>query len=374
MPYKITSVIIFLIFVVFPPTSAKISDNEIYFRDKISLQEISKTKNKTDNKLNNATYATGSFNGFFDLVEIFSRYDLLQTQYPEYFIDREILGFTFENKPIAVWWFGNSESPHEILFTGMHHANEPSGMMVLTFFIEKLMETAASNPESTEALLLKNRKIAVIPCLNPDGYVLNILMGASWRKNRSLPDSNSHYHGVDLNRNYGPEEFWNSPFGYSATENNSDLYRGPFPFSEKETRAVKDLCESNSFNLALNYHSFGNFIIYPFSALARETSDSAYYRELTLALTKENRFLTGLDSSTVRYHCRGTSDDWMYQENENKNKIFAMTVEIGNYSDAKYPRPERMDTLCYQNYSMNMKALECAGYSTHIKTICSKIR
>jgi len=71
--------------------------------------------------------------------------------------------------------------------------------------------------------------------------------------------------GVDLNRNYG-YKFAESDLGSSSKPCDED-YRGPSPFSEPETQAVKLLVEkmAGSIKMAFNFHAFGNLFIHPFN-------------------------------------------------------------------------------------------------------------
>ena len=71
--------------------------------------------------------------------------------------------------------------------------------------------------------------------------------------------------GVDLNRNY---DFM---FGISDEGSSGDPcaedYRGPFPFSEPETQAIRDFVtqHQDDLSLAINFHAWGNLLIYPFN-------------------------------------------------------------------------------------------------------------
>jgi carboxypeptidase T len=71
--------------------------------------------------------------------------------------------------------------------------------------------------------------------------------------------------GVDLNRNYA-WNFGNDNNG-SSTDPCSEIYRGPFAFSEPETRAIKNLIDEkhSDIKVALNFHAFGNIFLHPFS-------------------------------------------------------------------------------------------------------------
>lgn len=70
--------------------------------------------------------------------------------------------------------------------------------------------------------------------------------------------------GVDANRNY--DFYWNT-----AGVNDSpcsDTYPGSKPFSEVETRVVRDILQENVHRMALyiSFHSFGSMILYPWGS------------------------------------------------------------------------------------------------------------
>lgn len=69
--------------------------------------------------------------------------------------------------------------------------------------------------------------------------------------------------GIDLNRNYSYK------FAYDNIGSNLDpcdeIYRGKYPFSEPETRAIKELVENNKVSTFINLHSYGNLWLEPFS-------------------------------------------------------------------------------------------------------------
>ena len=53
-----------------------------------------------------------------------------------------------------------------------------------------------------------------------------------------------------------------------------DTYRGKEPFSEPATRQIKNFLEKTeegrSVKIALNFHSFGNMLLYPFAYIHKE--------------------------------------------------------------------------------------------------------
>ena len=78
-----------------------------------------------------------------------------------------------------------------------------------------------------------------------------------------VADNGDGTFGVDLNRNYGFE--WGIDDVGSDPFTNSEKYRGVAPFSEPETQVVRDFCLSRQFKTAINAHSYGQKLLYPWS-------------------------------------------------------------------------------------------------------------
>ncbi|MCS7176070.1 MAG: M14 family zinc carboxypeptidase [Candidatus Kapabacteria bacterium] len=287
----------------------------------------------------------------------------------------DTLGFSIEGRPILGYRFSLGtaiDTLPAVLYTALHHAREPGSVTTLVFFLWWLLESArAGVPEAL--YLLRHRLLYVVPVVNPDGYAYNQLRspngGGMWRKNRRPNEDGSF--GVDLNRNYGPHAFWNAPNGGSSTIPRSDTYRGTAPFSEPETQAIKSLWQRYRFRIALNYHTYGNLLIYPHSALDRETPDSLLYRLLCAEATRSSLYSLGRDIQTVGYAARGVSDDWMYDTSEGKARTIAMTPEVGTLFDGFWPPPERILSQARENLWLNLQAAWSAG--ANVRPIASWI-
>ena len=302
----------------------------------------------------------GSYQGNFTLTEALLEFDKMQTLYPDLISQRQpIEGYqTHEGRPIE--WIRISDHPDldedepEILYTALHHAREPVSLTQLIYFMWYLLENAEKNEEID--FLVKNTELYFIPIVNPDGYVYNEMKhptgGGLWRKNRR-PNADGSY-GVDLNRNYGHK--WGFSNEGSSDKMHSEVYRGTSAFSEPETQAVRDFVRSHQFKIALNYHSWGGFLIYPWGYTSVPTQDVEIFKELGLLLTKDNRYVYGTGLETVNYSTNGDADDWMYGEVENKNKIFAMTPEIGTREHGFWPAKEDVEHLCKAALTQNLNA------------------
>jgi murein tripeptide amidase MpaA len=302
-------------------------------------------------------FTLGSMGGFFTLNEVYAEFARMRTMFPQVVSAFEVIGTSVEGRPLLAYRIGTelsrtSNAP-EVLYTALHHAREPGSTSALVYYLWWLLEKFQAN-DAEAAYLLNNRQLYFVPMVNPDGYAYNQMNfpggGGMWRKNRQRNSDGSF--GVDLNRNYGTQTFWNAPNGGSSTSTRSDTYRGTNPFSEPETEAVRDFCLKHNFRTAINYHSFSNLLIYPYSYITTETPDSTYFRALTAEITKNNLYSAGRDLQTVGYAVRGASDDWMYAGVSGR-KIMAYTPEIGTTDDGFYPTPDRIVTHGAENLSTN---------------------
>src|SRR5690606_34760001 len=127
--------------------------------------------------------------------------------------------------------------------------------------------------------------------------------------------------GVDLNRNYGYA--WGHDNAGSSPGFGSETYRGPEAFSEPETRAVKQFIEEHDIRVALNYHGFGNYFIYPWGYTTEPSPELEAFQNYVELMTLDNGFEGGNSLQTVGYLVNGCSDDWMY----GTHGIYAMTPE-----------------------------------------------
>jgi len=160
---------------------------------------------------------------------------------------------------------GIEEDEPAILLDGLHHAREPVSMESCLATLEYLLVNYGT--DTTVTNWVDNIEIWIVPILNPDGWkylVEENLADPWWRKNQRDNNENGtfdpDYDGVDINRNY--DHKW--AMGGSS-DPSSWTYRGPAPFSEKETQAKRDLALSQKFVLSISYHSHGEIVIYSWS-------------------------------------------------------------------------------------------------------------
>lgn len=220
------------------------------------------------------------------------------------------------------------EDEIRILIDGMHHAREPLGNEICLSLIKYLLTGYGKEERVTN--WVNNYEIWIIPILNPEGYkfiVDNNLSSPWWRKN--LRDNNNNgkidydYDGVDLNRNYDI----NWTYGGSS-DPSSWVYRGPYPFSEEETKAKRNLALKEKFTLSLTYHSYGEIIYYPWSwpGTNDRAPDDSVLTEIAYQMAKRTKNESGEGFYAYgRATASNMSPPWMYSV----AGTFEFLVEVG---------------------------------------------
>ncbi len=204
-----------------------------------------------------------------------------------------------------------------LLMFGAHHAREwPSAEAPMEFAHDLVQGIEAGDERILD--LLSRATVIIVPVSNPDGYDASrtsgdlldgnatgfhnnngptglegtaIILGtpgnAYKRKNCryidgqtqpagtcALVTANGGYGvGIDLNRNYGA--LWGGPGAFGATPDPDQLgdiqnvgpmgalYRGPAPFSEPETQAIRNLISTRQVTTLISNHTFSNLLLRP---------------------------------------------------------------------------------------------------------------
>src|SRR3989304_1354753 len=334
---------------------------------KLSSAEIQEEMAKSKSGFGVTGFHLGSMGGYMTLAEAYAELDTLKNLFPNLITTKQSLGNSIENSPVYMVKISDNpdvdENEPEVLYTALHHAREPEAMMSMMWFLWNMFQTYGTSAASQSCI--DNVEIYYIPVVNPDGYEYNRSTnpsgGGMWRKNRRANTGGSF--GIDLNRNYGPYNYWNAPNGGSSTNPGGGTYRGNAPFSEPETQIIRDFLTSRKIKNALNYHTFSNLLIFPYGALSHETPDSLIFREYARDMTRYNGYGYGTDMQTVGYSTRGNSDDYFYDGDTlaNGGKIFTMTPEVGSSSDGFWPAQNRIFPLAQENLYPNLYYAWVAG-------------
>lgn len=303
------------------------------------------------------SYTDGSMAGYHTYQEMLDMLDAMRARYPNLISSNYSIDSIPTHRGNFVFYIRISDEPYihntnkpQVLYTALHHAREPNSLSQMLYFMWYLLENYENNVLVQK--LLRETQLIFVPCINPDGYKINETNnpngGGLWRKNARL-NENGELRGVDLNRNYG--YFWGFNDSGSSPDETSQVYRGPAPFSEPETRAIKALCETFRFTTALNYHSFGNLIIHPWGYNNLPTDEDNIFKNLGRAMNQYNEYKIGTAIETVGYTVNGSSDDWMYGDNTIKNPVYAFTPEVG-YSF--WPSPLDIEKINEASLWMNI--------------------
>jgi carboxypeptidase T len=310
-------------------------------------------------------FGDGSMGGNYTFDEVVHLLDSMRVLFPNLITERFSIGNTFQGQDIwAVRITKDADvisSKPEVLYTALTHAREPQGMMNLIYFMWHLLQNYGSDPEAT--YLIDNRQLYFVPVVNADGYEANRRIsptgGGMRRKNmRNVVTDNDSY-GVDLNRNYG--YMWGLDDAGSSPYPTSETYRGTSKFSEPEIFNFALFCVEHNFKTAFNYHSYGNLLLYPWDHTSfYESPDSVQFAEYGQDMTKYNHYFSGPSGKSL-YIVNGGATDWMYGDQESKNKIFSFLPEVGNGGDGFWPSSDRILPIAQENLYPNLYLANIAG-------------
>lgn len=301
----------------------------------------------------------GSMSGYYTYDELLEQLDLMRSMYPNLITMRDSLpevngvSTSHEGRPIWMVKVSNNadvdEEEPEMIYTALHHAREPGSLTQTIFYLWYLLENYGT--EENVTAILNNTELYFVPCLNPDGYVYNETIqpngGGMWRKNRR--NNGDGTFGVDLNRNYAYQ--WGFDNQGSSPQTNSNTYRGPSPASEPEIQLITNFVDNHDFKFALNYHTYGGLLIYPWGYSDSFTPDSLEFSAFSKHMVSKNGYTFGTGTETVGYTVNGDSDDWYYGDTTEREAIYSMTPEAGN---SFWPSQGEIIPFCNENLYPNL--------------------
>lgn len=158
-----------------------------------------------------------------------------------------------------------------ILIDGLHHARE----IMTPEVVMDVAETFLRAPTALHTDLLNRWNIWLIPMVNVDGSNLVWTKNAWWRKN--VRTKQNTISGVDVNRNYPYK--WAACNGSSGAEF-SDIYHGASAGSEAETKALVQLAQTTRPTAYLSYHSYSEFVLYPYGCTRDLTGEAQLHEKI----------------------------------------------------------------------------------------------
>lgn len=263
------------------------------------------------------------FEDFRTLAQIEAKLDELAAARPD-IATLETIGLSLEGRPIRALRISASDDPDvpQILINGCQHAREWVSPATVMFIATRLLEAPA--PDPAISALLAGAEILVVPMVNPDGYQYSWDAVRLWRKNRR--NNGNGTFGVDLNRN------WDFAWGGPGASSNpaSETYRGPAPFSEPESQALRDFYLANPRIVAsIDFHSYSQLVLSPWGYTLDPSPDAPLFDligdEMAAAIFSSGgaNYVSGPIGSTL-YIASGSIVDWAYGE----RGAIAYTIEL----------------------------------------------
>ncbi len=276
------------------------------------------------------------------------------------------IGKSYEGRD--VWCLEISDNPGVdeeepgVFYMGLHHAREWPTLEICLYIADNLTSQYGTDPDITD--VVNNRRLWLVPCVNPDGYHYCHDLGNDWRKNRHyFPDFDIRgTWGVDLNRNYGGSsngDAWGSwgslgPGSASHTPS-SEVYCGPFALSELETQTIRDVFLENDICASISWHTFAELVMWPWGySTNAKTPDDEYMAyvgtQIASQITNQNGNgnYTPTQSSGL-YPTTGDTTDWAYGYGHyvQGRPTFSYTIEA---CSSFHPSESYLDQICRENF------------------------
>ena len=213
------------------------------------------------------------------------------------------------------------------LYSSLQHAREWISVEVNRRLLEWLIKMYRENRQEV-VNLLQTTELWFVLVANPDGYQYTFDHDRLWRKNLRDNDGDNRItplDGVDPNRNF--PEHWKFDNEGSESITTSQTYRGPAPASEPETQALIGLYDRVDFRFHVNYHSFGELLLYTFGFQVNTPSaDDPIY--VALSGTDKKPAIDGFDPGVGAdlYTTNGETTDYAHA----LGGALAWTPELGD--------------------------------------------
>ena len=241
------------------------------------------TINPTNNLTACRTYSLNIYKGLVSntgLVATNSRYFSIKT----YCKRSTSIGTSVQGRGIYAYYFGTGSK--KILFYGAMHGSEANTKYTLYSWITELENNIDDIPS--------DKTIIVVPALNPDGVANATRFNAN---------------GVDINRNFDTSTWVPGTYFLSTFYPDGG---GEEPFSEPETRAIRNLIQNTNPYLTLSYHCAAGYVV------PTNTSIGMSLGQRYSQLTGYTYTGPGADDSFT-YSRTGTFGEWM--ENRGSNGL-----------------------------------------------------
>ena len=247
--------------------------------------------------------------------------DLNKKFYKNFCGKKGIIGFSAQGRPIYYFGVERTDYP-KIIVQASIHARE----YITSYLTLKLIERSNK--------LLECGSVYFIPILNPDGVKIALTENPLYKANAR---------GVDLNVNFDAR--WGTG-EKNIKQKSSENYIGEYPFSESESKAIRDFTYLIKPDFTISYHAKGEEIYYEFFQENLEKTRDARLAKLIASCT-------GYTVKKTPYSAGGYKD-WCISQ----LKIPALTIEVGK-DDLSHPIGKKHLRKIYkQNKFVIQKTIE----------------
>jgi hypothetical protein len=267
--------------------------------------------------------------GYYTFNQIKAIADSLSIAFPS-ICKKYIFGYTAGGQELAALKISDSvdfdQNEAEVMLDGGIHGDEVGASQNVIQFARDICLAYGTETDITN--LINNREIWLYYCVNPWG-----------RDNMTRWNSNL----VDINRDFG--YMWDGSGASSA------------PFSQNESRALRDCMNTNQFVSYTNYHSGYEVISYPWSYLYAAAPDNSHFQQLAMIYSTSSGYsnLYYGQGSNIMYRMGGSTKDFLYAT----SGTIAWSMEI---STDKQPAGPNIQMLYQYNKPAMLAQIEYSGY------------
>ncbi|MBQ7133190.1 MAG: M14 family metallocarboxypeptidase [Ruminococcus sp.] len=263
------------------------------------------------------------------------------------FVRKFVITKTELNRKIPAYRIGGRGGA---LFCGAFHGMERITAHMLYVFLGEVCSRFVSDSVFAEKLSVKG--LTVVPMVNPDGVEISVNGIHTAGKNAEFVSEcliksrvshkkwQANGRGIDINHNFNA--------GFSAVKENErslgitapapTRYGGEYPESERESKALCELCRQENFQMAVALHTQGREIYYDFGGNTPRKSV-----QLAENMAKLSGYVVSHPSGIA---VGGGFKDWFIEEFHRP----AFTLEIGEGEnplspeifDIEYPKVSKM--------------------------------
>jgi hypothetical protein len=229
----------------------------------------------------------------------------------------ETLGFSVQNRAILMMRVTDNpqveEAEPEFRIVGPHHGDEKIASEIALSFLQYVL--ASYDTSTSIRNLVDSTELWVIPILNVDGHVSNTRYNAN---------------GVDLNRDYGYR--W------------SGMGNSPSPFSQPETRLMRQHSIDDNISIEFAYHSAASYVNYLWDNHPADPPDSGFIK----ALARRYADSTYGSNTTRLDPINGYA--WYEVDGSCQDASFGLFGNLAYTIETEQPSPQaKIDSICIAN-------------------------